>query len=101
MGGNARQIGASEGRNVRFPGGTEERKNEEAKVGGGVGPGRRVGSATGAGARCGKEERATEGAGESGAGGPGAMERHRAQTDCYGGGLPRRQVRVQNESGAT
>src|SRR5882762_4793476 len=100
LGGNAWQSGASKGENARLPGETEGRTYEEVECGGMSGAGRRVGCASGGGAGCGKEERGTQGGGESDTGGPGAMERHRAEADRHGGGLPRGQVRVQTESGA-
>src|SRR5260370_21671161 len=97
-GGNDWHGGACEGENVRLPGVTEEETYEEVERGGMSRAGRR--------ARCasdgvaGKEERSAQACDEPFASGPGAMERHWAQIDHHGGGLPRGQVRVQTESGA-
>src|SRR5437867_2217231 len=75
-GGNAWQNGASEEEDVRLADVTEERKNEEAKVGGGFGVGHGVGGDASAGAGCGKERAAETGA-EPFSGGAGTVERNR------------------------
>src|SRR5205807_576930 len=100
VGGNARQNGPSEGENVRFPGETEEKIYEEVECAGESCAGGWVGCGPSGGAGSGKEERAAEGGSKSDASGGGAMERHRAEADRHGGGLPRGQVRVQTKSGA-
>src|ERR1700674_4759247 len=88
-GGNDWQSDASEKENVRIAGETEERIYEKVECGGKSCAGGRLGDAPGGGAGCGKAKRAAQGGGESDASGAGTMERHRAQIDRHGGGLPR------------